>query len=239
MTTSDETGAEVLLAGVPSAWRRDGFALVRGLLDGVTLDECRDHLALVQKRFGVRLAEAAPIVAVPLGSDRFVTRITSDHRLTSLAAAVVGPAPRCFGYTYLVKVARTGPPALWHQDGHPWREQWGITKAVTVWVALDRTCAANGGLLVLPGSHHRPAAPLTPGAGWGPGLDPEPGQDGHGLGGMFGGGVDPGPGAASAVRALAMSPGDVSVHHPSLLHASGPNRSAAPRRAIAIRYVAG
>jgi ectoine hydroxylase-related dioxygenase (phytanoyl-CoA dioxygenase family) len=231
---------------VRATWTADGVAVVAGLVDHATVEACRRHLRGLADRLPMTTT-----LAVAPESDPFAEAVVADRRIVDLVEAVLDRPPRCFGYTYLVKAARTGPPALWHQDGYPWRDRWGITEAVTVWIALDEVTADSGALLVLPGSHRRPAAPLVAGAGWGPGMGEGPvgraggggagggggpGGSGPSGGGMFGAGVDPGPIAPADIRVLAMVPGDASLHHPCLVHGSGPNRSAAPRRALAIRY---
>jgi phytanoyl-CoA hydroxylase len=247
VTSVDPTDEITDARRLRAAWTADGVAIVAGLVDPATVDACRRHLRGLEDRLPV-----ANTLAVAPDSDAFAEAMVADRRIADLVEVVLGRPPRCFGYTYLVKAARTGPPALWHQDGHPWRDRWGITEAVTVWIALDAVTADSGALLVLPGTHRRPAEPLVAGVGWGPGMGEGPaggageGQAGGGHpggggagGGMFGAGVDPGPIGPADIRVLAMAPGDASLHHPCLLHGSGPNRSAAPRRALAIRYRAG
>jgi ectoine hydroxylase-related dioxygenase (phytanoyl-CoA dioxygenase family) len=110
---------------------------------------------------------------------------------------------------------------LWHQDGYPWRTRFGITRAVTLWLALDRADEETGGLRVIPGSHSLPAQPLVP-------CTTE--------GNMFGGAITPELVDLTLARNLTLAAGDVSVHHPNLIHGSTPNRSGYLRRALAIRY---
>lgn len=202
--------------------------LLRSLLDGPTVEACRSDADR-------RLADAggaASILAVPVladGSirDDFLGPLARDGRLTDLAAELLGADVACFGCTYLVKAAGVGPAALWHQDGRPWSDRLGVTRAVTLWAALDDVHAGNGALEMVPGSHRFPAQPLVA----------VPGEEG----GLFGTGLDPAWMETSGVAALAtgvleMDAGDVSAHHPALVHRSGANRSAAPRRALVLRY---
>lgn len=144
--------------------------------------------------------------------------------LDALAAEVLGGPVVVFGTTFLVKPAGDGLPALWHQDGHPWQERLGSAAAVTAWVALDPSTPASGGLRVVPGSHHLPARPLRPNAE---------------LPSLFGAELDPALVDDAAAVDLVLAPGDASLHHPNLVHGSGPNRSDHPRRALAVRYRVG
>ena len=133
----------------------------------------------------------------------------------------------CFGLTYIVK-APGGDPAMWHQDGYPWRTSMGIGEALTLWAALDDCDEENGCLQVIPASHRGEARPLEAvGGGVGGG---EAGA------GMFGGGIFPEAELVATTRPLIMRAGDVSAHHPCLVHGSGPNRSGGERAALVLRY---
>lgn len=223
------------LSEAAERYERDGFVVLPGLLDVVMVARARRHLALIQQRWSGRLEATAfteglpgraAVVTAPLEGDHFVTTMVSDERLHGLASALLGSEAEVFACTYLVKEPSGGPAALWHQDGYPWRQHIGSGSAVTLWVALDRADDATGGLLVLPASHHRPAEPLVPAA-------PEDGPN------MFGVKMGQLPVEAPRARWLRMAPGDVSAHHPNLVHSSPTNRSDRVRRALAIRYRSG
>ena len=196
-----------------------GYTIGRQVVDASTVESARDHLRTIQ---AARPA-ASSIFPFPLGSDPFIDRLVADDRFTVWAAELLGTSVTCFGAAYMVKQAVVGPEALWHQDGHPWRERLGITDAVTLWLALDDVGEANGALRVIVGSHTRPAQPLIPCA------TPEEG-------GYFGAGIDPGPVDPADVDILVLSAGDASAHHPCLIHGSGPNTSDHDRRALVLRY---
>jgi hypothetical protein len=245
-----------------SNYIRDGYVVIPSLIDGATVEACREHLVWLRAQ-PASGGPGAAIIPALLGRDPFADELAGDRRLVGLASTLLRPVERSerlsgrmwgrssddgvvgghggggsgggdagdgsvsssgvvsFGFTYIVKAAGTGLPALWHQDGHPWRERFGIDVAVTLWVALDPVDAGNGALQVLPGSHSTPARPLAAREGGG---------------GLFGGGIDPGPFDSCDVETLVMAPGDVSAHHPGLVHGSGANRSSRHRRALAVRY---
>jgi phytanoyl-CoA hydroxylase len=226
----------------------NGYLVAPGLLDPSTVEACRSTLAHFQ---GHR--PGAALLAVPLGSAAFVDSLIGDGRLAGLAAELLGRPAACFGATFVVKAPGVeGAVALWHQDGYPWESALGIDSAVTLWIALDRMAAANGALVVIPGSHSLPAQPLgdggrSPGGGGGvpgggrllgDGVPGGRGVLGAGVegGGFFGGGIDPALVDEGRAVVLEMEPGDVSAHHPHLIHGSGVNRSGVPRRAMAVRY---
>lgn len=156
-----------------------------------------------------------------LATDHFLAEMADDPRLSSIARDILEAEPVAFGCTYIVKEPRHGLAALWHQDGHPWRTRLGVTEAVTLWVALDPADENSGGLRVIPGSHALAAQPLRPSTG--------PAS-------VFGSEIDPGLVDETRARQLTLNPGDVSAHHPHLIHGSLPNRSEHVRRALAVRY---
>ena len=198
---------------------RRGYIIARQIADPPLVAGYRDHLREMESH----APAGTSIFAVEVSRDPFLRAVSNDDRYTGLAAELLGAPVACFGAAYMVKPAVVGPAALWHQDGHPWQERFGITTAVTLWVALDDVDAGNGALRVIAGSHTRPAQPLVPPA--------TPGE-----GGYFGAGIDPGPVDPADIEVLVLSAGDASAHHPCLIHGSGPNRSDGARRALVLRY---
>lgn len=146
--------------------------------------------------------------------------LVAHPALAAIARDALGGEVEAFGCTFVVKPARAGLPARWHQDGRPWEER-GIDRAVTLGVALDRTTEANGCLRVIPGSHRLAAQPLRPV------LDPPS---------VFGAEIDPALVDESLAIAVPLEPGDVSVHLPTLIHGSDANASDTPRTTLVMRY---
>jgi phytanoyl-CoA hydroxylase len=110
------------------------------------------------------------------------------------------------------KPAQLGSPKPPHQDA-PYLTGCA-DDYVTLWIALDQCTAENGCLEVVPGSHkaglvaHVGDEPQVPEEDW----------------------------SRAQVQAVPMTPGQALAFHPYLLHASGPNNSDRPRRAITLRY---
>lgn len=198
-------------------YRRDGFVVVRAVCESGFLTACTGHL----QRLRAAQRHPGPIVTAALTLDGSLAELTCHPRLTEIAGSLLGAPCVAFGCTYFVKEPRCGPAVLWHQDGHPWRSRLGIDEAVTLWVALDRSDQDTGGLMVIPGSHTVPAQPLRP----------HPGQSD-----VFGYEIDPALVDSWRAQPVTLLPGDVSAHHPNVIHGSGPNRSTYPRRGLAIRY---
>ena len=205
------------LSAATAVYRRDGYAVIPAVLDRGRVAACLLHLGQLRARGSL----TGPVVMVPFERDGFLAELAADRQLTTIASSLLETDPAAFGCSYFVKAPHLGPPAWWHQDGYLWQTRLGIGAAVTLWIALDAADDHNGGLRVIPGSQHLAAQPLQPGPD-------EPS--------VFGAQIDPGLVDSSLARTLRLFPGDVSAHHPNLIHSSGPNRSEQVRRALAIRY---
>mmetsp|Transcript_34935 Transcript_34935/g.111189 ORF Transcript_34935/g.111189 Transcript_34935/m.111189 type:complete len:302 (+) Transcript_34935:2-907(+) len=167
---------------------------------------------------------------VPAG----VVRGASDLFRIACLPAVTVVAAQCLGTDDVIlwacqlfaKPPREGRAVPWHQDG----VYWPIVplNACTVWVAVDRSTRANGGLLVIPRSHSAPLKHET---------------------------IDDGTYGASAIRvailpetlgpemlaratAIELEPGMMSVHDAMLVHGSEANLSDTRRAGLAISFMA-
>ncbi len=198
---------------VAARYRAAGHAVVRACVPTDLLERIDGHLASLE-------VDRSGLAAPPLDLDPVAASLAAEPVFVELASLVLDEPVRAFGLTYLVKPTGSTLPVLWHQDGHPWAER-GIREAVTVWVAVDPATEASGCLWVVPGSHRLGARPLEARSeppnvfGWASPADL----------------VDEG----SAVP-VELDRGDVSLHHPALLHRSGPNRTTTRRAALALRY---
>lgn len=176
---------------------------------------------LVGLRSELALDPSVAVLALRL-DDPYAAALAGDVRLTALASAVLERPARAFGVTFMCKAPRVGPPARWHQDGGPWQARLGGAAAVTAWIALDDATTENGCLRVVPGSHTAGLRPMTPDAGGTPS--------------MFGVGLEPGAVPATPAVEVPLGRGGLVLHHPLLVHGSGPNLSAGPRTAVAVRF---
>jgi hypothetical protein len=135
--------------------------------------------------------------------------------------ALLGPDLLCWTTNAFIKEPGDGRFVTWHQDA----TYWGLSahEVATAWVALTPSTRANGCMRVIPGSHRWPV---------------QPHRDTHDPANLLTRGqeiavaVD----EAAAVELL-LAPGEMSLHHVLMAHASGPNSSPGRRIGIAIRYV--
>lgn len=144
---------------------------------------------------------------------RMIFDISQSSSMVDLAAMLLGSTECQLLHSVLwYKPPHVGSAKPPHQDapylaGNPER-------FVTIWTALDECTRENGCLEIRPGSH---AYGLTTHEGDEPHVPAKHGDLGKSI-------------------AVPLCPGEAIAFHPYLVHGSGANRSARPRRALMLRY---
>lgn len=210
------------MVGVPGTegdWEAGGWVVARGLVDAGTVDRWRGHLDLLLADRPD--AAASGLLAGTVVDDPVWLAAVADARLLDLVEVLLGPGVALFSSCWVDKPPRSGRVAAWHQDGGTWPLDPLV--AATLWVALDDVDAGNGGLRVVPGSHRA-------------GLLPHRRDDARLATELFNVSLPPEAVDEADAVDVVLRAGDVSAHHPALFHASGPNRSDRPRRALVARY---
>ena len=154
--------------------------------------------------------------------------LTWIHELASHAAIldavedVLGPDILCWNSSFFIKEANDPGHVTWHQDS----TYWGLSSpdVCSAWIALSPSTLESGAMRVIPGSHTLDQ------------LAHEDTLDEHNLL-TRGQRLAENPDDSSAVS-LVLEPGEISLHHVSLVHGSEPNRTDDRRIGLAIRYVA-
>jgi len=205
------------LAESRQQYERDGFVILRNVLDPGLIRQASEHVGWLQRRHPELRGEDLGHQLV--ARDPFWVRLVSDDRLLDIAEGFVGPDIALFASHYICKPPRTGRPVLWHQDGAYWPLE--PMDVVTLWLAIDDSTPENGCLRVIPGSHREDLHDLRERTDVDSVLGSESVTD-----------VDEG----LAVD-LALSPGDVEVHHPRIIHGSNANTSPHRRCGLTIRYI--
>lgn len=205
-------------------YETEGFAVVRGVLDRNLLATVARHVDFLTARFPSVPPEH--LHHVFMKNDPFWIRLASDERLLDLAdtfAPFLDGHIALFSSHYFCKPPRTGKSVLWHQDGSYWPLR--PMDVLTLYLAVDAADDDNGGMRVVPGSHGWKLAELRASA--------RNGSDvlGSATHEDFDGALD------RRSVSLRLGPGDVEVHHPNLVHRSGPNLSERRRCALTLRYI--
>ncbi len=208
-----------------AAYERDGFVSPLTAFDAAQAGRYRDALA----RDCAQAERPGSAAGLRQPSTRvksyllfpWAAELVRHPAILDAVAQVIGPDILVFHSTVWLKPAGSAGLVPWHQDG----TYFGLApyEHVTAWVALTPSTPESGCVEVIPGSHkggqraHRDAAD--------PDIMLSRGQS-------VAAPVD-----APAAAAIALAPGQFSLHHTMVLHASRPNHSAADRIGIGISYI--
>ena len=146
----------------------------------------------------------------------------TDPRILDAVESVLGPDLMLWSAEYIVKEPRSRGIVSWHQDLTYWGMD-GSDHEVTAWVALSPAPAEAGCMRFVPGSHRQALVAHT---------------DTFALDNLLSRGqeiavaVD----EAEAVTA-ALEPGQMSLHHGRIFHASGRNATDDRRIGLVLRFI--
>lgn len=213
---------DAVLETAAAEYTEQGFSIIRNVVPKDLLEEARAHVEWLTRKYPDLRPEHFhhPLIR----NDAFWARLVSDTRLVDIAEFFLGPDVACFTAHYICKPPYDGQPVLWHQDGAYW--SLSPMEALTVWLAVDESTTENGCLRMIPGSHELPLH------------KPSVRTDRPNM--LF---------SASdedlvrewadkrGVVEIELQPGDVSIHHPNLLHCSEANTSAKRRCGLDIGYI--
>ncbi|BCX02220.1 MAG: syringomycin biosynthesis enzyme [Candidatus Roseilinea sp.] len=206
------------LAGIRAQYDRDGYVIVRNVIDADLVEEARQHIEwLMARNPGVRPEQLHHYL---MTHDAFWVRLISDDRLLDVAEQFVGPNIALFASHYIAKRPYDGQAVLWHQDGSYWPLV--PMEVVTLWLALDDSTPENGCMRVIPGTQH---------------LELKGVQRRTDVDNVLNSGIDESLVDESKAVDVILAPGDVSIHHPNVIHGSNANTSPRWRRGLTIRYI--
>ncbi len=196
---------------------QDGYVIFRNVLDSALVAAAYEHVDwLMAQNPGIRPEKLGHDLAV---KDPFWVRLFSDDRLVDLAEIFLGSDLAMFAAHYICKPPKTGQPVLWHQDGAYWPLD--PMEVTTLWLAVSESTPENGGMRVIPGTHKQTLKKLR-----------QRDDIDNVLASEMDGEVD----SRDAVD-IVLQPGDVSVHHPNIVHGSDANASERWRRGLTLRYI--
>ena len=198
-----------------------GFCIARGAIDAGLAAETVDHVHwLVKRNPGIRPERLGHGL---MAHDPFMHRLVTDDRLVDIAAQFLGSNVAMFAAHYIAKKPDIGQAVQWHQDGSYWPlEPMDVT---TLWVAGTGSTVANGCMRVLPGTHTKRLLKRSEMVDLDPdkyvlnvGIHPDQIDD------------------ADAVD-IELEAGDISIHHPNIIHGSNANTSDQWRVGLTLRYI--
>jgi phytanoyl-CoA hydroxylase len=201
-------------------YERDGYTIFRSAISGALLADTKRHIDWLSTKYPHVRPEKLIDPAMVVG-DAFWLRLVSDKALLDIAEQFVGPNIALFATGYLSKPARDGQAVLWHQDGSYWPLD--PMNVATLWLAVDPSTPVNGCMRVIPGSHRTGLSTI---------------QERKDVPNVLQSGMDSELVDEEKAVDMALNPGDVSVHHPNVIHGSEANNSDQRRCGLIIRYIA-
>ena len=208
-------------------FNRDGYVVVRGLLDegeaGLLLATAKEDRRLAAHAMGWPDDEggSSKITLWNEPGDDIYGMVARSERIVGSMSRLLEGEVYHYHSKLMLKEPEVGGAWLWHQDYGYWYQNGCLYPLLaSVFIALDPATTANGCLQVLRGSHRI-------------------GRIEHQvIGGQLG--ADPERVEIAKERhervAMEMQPGDGAFFHCNLLHASGQNRSANPRWTLICCY---
>jgi hypothetical protein len=219
MPTSDDAPATP--ADIAGAYGRDGFVFPLDIMSAAEAQALRDDLEAAEAELAGDPERLALLRSYP---DRLLPsfdRMIRHPRIVDAVSSILGPDLMVWSAAMFTKEANSKNIVSWHQD----LTYWGLDDAqeVTAWLALSPATRASGCMQFVAGSHKQRAVPHVD--TFAPDNLLTRGQE-------IAVEVD----AKDAVY-VELLPGQASLHHGHLFHASDPNTTDDRRIASAIRYI--
>jgi hypothetical protein len=207
-----------------SKYQKDGILFP---LDGLSKEEIKE----AQEQY-LALCEASKVVLE--GKQRlfghlhypWVAKLASHPAILDKVECLIGPNILVWVSEFNAKAPNTPHYFSWHQDLYYWgyqrKENITMTPVVTVWLSLFFANAENGCMRVIPGSHDQLVTHnenvneynmLTRGQEVDVEIDEQ-----------------------QAIY-IELAPGEFSIHHPLIYHASSANKSSHTRVGLVLRYL--
>ena len=208
-------------------YERDGYVLVRGMLDPVEIGllsrAAREDRVLDQKSFKKDDGEGG-VVRLSLWNhptDTLYGMIARSQSIVESAEKILGDEVYHYHSKMIMKDARVGGAWTWHQDYGYWYQNGVLAPNLTsAYIAVDQATRENGCLQVIRASHTlgRIEHQLT---------GDQAGADSQRVEQIL---------KRYELVHVEMSPGDVLYFHANMLHRSDQNRSNEPRWSMICCY---
>lgn len=151
----------------------------------------------------------------------WVDELIRSPKILDAVEDILGPNLMAWNTHWFIKEPSDGRYVAWHQDTTYWHLE--PDEAITAWIALSPATSESGAMRMVPGTQTREVVQHVD--TWKPGAMLTRGQE-------IAVDVD----EAMAVD-VELRPGEMSLHHHKIFHASGANQSQDRRIGLAVRYI--
>ena len=210
-----------LTSEIAQTYERDGYFFPVEILSEAEAAELRADFEAGEAELADRPGELALLRSSPAHLLPSFAALVRHPLLIDAVGQILGPDLLVWGSGFFIKEPQTPDYVSWHQD----LTYWGLDQQqeVTAWVALSPATIESGCMRFVAGSHKQPIVPH---------FDTHAEQNLLTRGQEIEVEVD----EADATDVV-LRPGQVSLHHGHLFHASNPNGSDDRRIGVALRYI--
>ena len=209
------------MPAIAATYERDGFVFPINIVSEVEAQQLRADLEAGEHELADEPDKLSMLLSYPDQLLPSFAKLIRNRKLIDAVSQILGPDLMVWGSGLFIKEAKTESYVTWHQD----LTYWGLDDAeeVTAWFALSQSSVASGCMRFVPGSQKKRLVPH---------------QDTFADDNLLSRGqeiaveVDD----SEAVNVI-LQPGQASLHHGHLFHASGPNTTEDRRIGAAIRYI--
>ena len=199
-------------------FRENGYLFPLPVLDDREVGEYRACLEAFEAAWGERarriLRQKCHLVLT------WADALIRHPNILGPVSDLLGPDLLVWSSSFFIK--DVGDPGFvsWHQDS----TYWGLDNddTITAWIALSRSYPENGCMRVIPRTQH---------------TDLQKMQRRTDVANVLSSGIEESLVDESQAVDIVLRPGDVSIHHPNLIHGSNANTSSRWRRGLTIRYI--
>ncbi|HTL53236.1 MAG TPA: phytanoyl-CoA dioxygenase family protein [Planctomycetota bacterium] len=139
-----------------------------------------------------------------------------------LIEPILGPDIALFSSHFICKPKGDGKRVPWHEDSAYWRDMVQPMEVCTLWLAIDPSTPANGGMYVIPRTHGNGYSDYNP-------VDPAKN--------VFSTEIKPEQRDDAKAVAMDLQPNECSLHNGRLMHGSPANTSDIRRCGYTMRYI--
>lgn len=205
---------------IKQTYDHDGFVCPLDVMSGEAAAAYRAQLEAAEAQYRDQKEFRQAIRRYPNLVMPFVDEITRKPEITDAVAEILGPNLLVLDAPFFIKEPHTDHYVSWHQDLHYWGLE--TEDEVTAWVALSPATAASGCMRFVAGSQNRLVDH----------------RDTFAEDNLLSRGqevaVDVDESEATDAE---LQPGQMSLHHGRVFHASNPNRTDDRRIGLAIRFL--
>lgn len=208
-------------ATISEAYERDGFVFPIDIVGESEAGELRADLEAGERELAGEPEKLSLLLSYPVHLLPSFAKLIRHPKMLEAAKTILGPDLMVWGSHLFIKEANTESFVSWHQD----LTYWGLDDAdeVTAWFALSASNVASGCMNFVAGSQRKNLVPHR---------DTSDERNLLSRGQEVAVDVDD-----SEAVPIILKPGQISLHHGHLFHASGPNTTNDRRIGAAIRYI--